>query len=231
MDLKNDVVFYQNYINPFYGGCMNFNIISKSVVPDPIEFIDKIYKIKDDLSDEQIIELLQGNINWRTSKVAADIIGFCKLYQLEPYLFDYIYRNPNHCEHAFLAITILNSKTSAKALLQLLQAGLDKLLHLLHESQNNRSLELKALDIFDRYDLNYIYGAISYLDIVNDTKNKKNNGIQSSTWASIKIEISRIIENSPRYKDMWSKVIDDFEKDTSYIFDEVFLVMDKLKSR
>jgi hypothetical protein len=182
--------FHPQYVNLFYGGLMGFNLTNKEVVPNPVEFLNSVRSIKEELTNDEILTLL--NANWRPSKVGAWIIGLCRIEELEKDLIKYLNNQPNYCEHVIINLTILNSEDGNKAINQYLS---NQLLTMLNYSIEGK--EIRAIDIYDRNSISCAFNAIRYLDSMNTTGNYLKL-VNSYVWISIKKEWSRISKTNPR---------------------------------
>ena len=142
---------------------MGFNIVRKEVVPNPKEFLNSIQSLKQELSNDEILMLL--NNSWRPSKVGAWIIGLCRIEELEKDLIQYLKNRPIYCEHIIINLPLFNTPTGNQALRNYAQSQMERILIL-----TRRGKEHEAGEMFERNSILWAFNAIRYLDSINSTK-------------------------------------------------------------
>lgn len=184
-----NIDFHPKYVNPYYGGLIGFNFTREEVVSNSTEFLISIQGLREQLSNEDILTLL--NHNWRPSKVGAWIIGLCEIKELEKDLIEYLKTRPNHSEHVIINLTLFNTDIGRSAINKFVMKQLDEILNLTKEDK-----EYKAFDLFESNSVVWGFNAIKYLDSINNTKNFEIL-LNSSVWHDLKMEWHKISRSNP----------------------------------
>lgn len=180
--------FHPKYVEPFYRGLIGFSFTKSELVPNPAGFLSSIRALREELSNAEIVTLLNGS--WRPSKVGAWIIGLCQIRELEKDLIQYLQSRPIHCEHIIINLTLLNSASGKKALRNFVEDRLEKVLEL---TQKGR--EYEAGSTFENNSLAWAFSAIRYLDSTNATKYFEAL-LNSDKWKELKTEWLKISKSS-----------------------------------
>lgn len=192
--------FHLKYVDPYYGGLMKCNFLNKEIIDNPIEFLGAVRRLRDALSNEDILMFL--NSSWRPSKVGAWIIGLCRIKELEKDLIQVLHNRPSYSEHIIINLTLLNSRLGNSALIYFLETQLEELVEFIKADQI-----YKAFNQFEGHSLIGAFCAIKYLDSVNRT-NDYNTILNGKHWPEIKRGLRSVVPSNSRMEEFYRRCMD-----------------------
>lgn len=192
---KEELDFHPEFVAPYYTGLMNMNFASGGIMDNPQEFLLEVRSLKNKLSAEDILILLNGN--WRPSKVGAWIIGLGKMYELEDALKKYLNSHFMYLEHVICSLSILNTPSSVL----IIQSFIEKQLFRITQLES----PYEAIDRLDTSSVDWAFAALSYLDKQNGTHNYEQS-LKGEGWIQMENLLQQLKEKGQRM----SKLVEEF---------------------
>ncbi|MEM8892000.1 MAG: DUF6000 family protein [Bacteroidota bacterium] len=194
---KEELDFHPEFVAPYYGDLMNMNFARSEIMDNPHEFLLEVRSLKNKLSSEDILILLNGN--WRPSKVGAWIIGLGKMYELEDALEEYLKTKWIYLEHVICSLSILNTPTVVPKIQDFIENKFSEI--------NQRESPIRALQLLERSSVDWAFAALKYLDKKNGTNNYQQS-LKGEGW----IEMGKVLWQLKKKEGMISELAEDFLK-------------------
>jgi len=194
---EEELDFHPKFVGPYYGGLMNMNFASSEIMDNPHEFLLQVRSLKNKLSSEDILILLNGN--WRPSKVGAWVIGLGKMFELEDALEKYLDAHFIYLEHVICSLSILNTPSSVLSIQSFIENQLAQI--------NQHDSPYEAMDRLDISSVDWAFAALSYLDKQNGTHNY-DQALKGEGWIQMETMLHQLKEKGQRM----SKLVEEFLK-------------------